>query len=377
MSDSSLEHAIPQFMGGDFAPDIFKIENVCRRCNNNLGLWVDAAYAKSWFVTNELAEAARLLCTKPSDPGLPLVCMGEAKISKLVIPEGNIAEQWIGPSGETITWIRPHDERMVSYTGGNPIATKKIPSTAYFFPVSDMAEKHEMGLRSFFRAFNKQKTRKIFCATILDLDGKKVNPEKLGFEAPNPEDMLNSSAVREAMLSGPIYINFAANTKFDQRFICKLVLGVGYSIFGKYFLENGIAKEALKGVWPDRDGTNPQLRGTPTLFTDNLPYNTLPAYPGAVSIAILCSNNSWIMSVSVNGKFPFFVELGPSSMHSEHVDRDQGYMLLLFPYLESCIQLTVAELIAHRSGEMKHPELEKIDNIQKEARAFHERLQAI
>ncbi|MCW0386284.1 hypothetical protein NB722_000823 [Xanthomonas sacchari] len=375
-SHSSLEHAIPQFMGGDFAPDIFKIKNVCKSCNNNLGLWVDASYAKSWFVTNQLAEAARLFCTKPNDRGLPLVCMGRTSIPGLDIPEDNIAEQWIGPSGETIIWVRPHDERMDSYSGGNPIETKKKPSVAYFFPVSDVSEKHELGLRSYFRALHKRKARKILCAKAIDANGGIVNPEQLGFDAPSPEELSNADAIRNAIASGPIRINFVTNKGFDQRFICKLALGVGYSLFSEEFLENGIAVEASKGVWPPQDGTKPKIRGTPTLLSGDFPFNEMLAYPGAISIAVLCAKIKWIMSVSISGKIPFFIELGPSSMFSTHVNRDEGYILLLLPYLEQCIQLTAAELIAHKSGEMRHPELEEIEKIHKLAEEFHKGLQA-
>ena len=76
-SMSSVEHVIPQFLGGAYAPDQFKTRLVCRRCNNNLGLFVDAAFGKDWIVSNNLAHLAReaYLCegeTSTSDlaPGI-------------------------------------------------------------------------------------------------------------------------------------------------------------------------------------------------------------------------------------------------------------------------------------------------------------------
>ena len=54
-SDLSLEHVIPLFLGGAYAPDRFKLPLACRRCNNNLGLFVDAAFEKDWTVGNNLA----------------------------------------------------------------------------------------------------------------------------------------------------------------------------------------------------------------------------------------------------------------------------------------------------------------------------------
>lgn len=58
---ATLEHAIPQSLGGAHAPDRLKLRNVCKKCNNDLGAFVDASFAKSWFVTNGLATAAHKL----------------------------------------------------------------------------------------------------------------------------------------------------------------------------------------------------------------------------------------------------------------------------------------------------------------------------
>jgi hypothetical protein len=368
-SESSLEHAIPQFMGGDYAPKIFQITNVCTTCNNRLGLWVDASYAKSWFITNYLAEAARLLCTKADDPGLPLRCMGRAQIPNLVVPDEHVAEHWIGPSGETIAWIRPHDERMDSYAGGNPIDTKRKPSVAYFFPVSDDPEKHTLGLRSFHRAMQKRRARKILCAELRDPNGA-VDPKVCGFDSPTPDDATNREAIRLAINSGSISAKFAVNTKFDHRFMCKLALGIGYSFFGEVFSLDATATEARKGLWPSRDGTKSAIRGTSSLFEGETPFAKVGGYPGAVAIIVMKTNLSWSMGVSIDEKLPFIIELGPASMTSQHINPEEGYALLLFPYREYCVELTVAALIAHRQEVLSHPALQKIDAIRASAAHF-------
>ena len=81
-SESSLEHAVPQFMGGDFAPAQFMLRNVCKTCNSRRGLFVDGSYAKSWFITNGLAQASYLLYTGLSDNLISLIFMG---ISALMV----------------------------------------------------------------------------------------------------------------------------------------------------------------------------------------------------------------------------------------------------------------------------------------------------
>lgn len=373
-SESSLEHAIPQFLGGEYAPKIFQITNVCATCNNRLGLWVDASYAKSWFVTNHLAEAARLLCTKIDEPGLPLRCIGRAQIPSLNVPSDHVSEYWIGPSGETVVWIRPHDDRMDPYAGGNPIDTKKKPSVAYYFPVSTSLEINTLGLNSFRRAMAKRKVRKILCAEARDDNGNPLDPRNFGFDEPTPDDLANWTAIGNAIEAGNIPAQVAVDTKFDQRFMCKLALGVGYSLFGESFLSHTTASDARKGVWPPRDGMRSAIRGSSTLAIGDTPFARVAGYPGAVAILVVGIGPSWAMCVSIDEKLPFVIELGPRSMASPHVNAEEGYALLLFPYLNRHVELTLASLIAHKLGVMKNAGLEEMDEIRGAAEKFDAQL---
>lgn len=87
---------------GAYAPEKFKLSNVCIKCNNILGLYVDAGYAKSWMVSMGLAESARKYMTSYQSNGLPLRCLGRVEIDGVIKPDDYIIEYWIGPSGESI-----------------------------------------------------------------------------------------------------------------------------------------------------------------------------------------------------------------------------------------------------------------------------------
>ncbi len=360
-SEASLEHAVPQFMGGDSSPQQFHLRNVCTTCNNRLGLFVDASYAKSWFVTNMLAEAARLLCTDASDPGLPLRYIGHATLANLNVPDDEVAEYWLGPSGESIVWIRPHDDRMDSYSGGNPIDTKTKPSVAYFFPTSADAVRYELGFQSFRRAFKKRKVRKILSAEIRDSSGATVLPSLCGYDVPNPIDTTNLSAISSAIAAGNIPARLSINTRFDLRFICKIALGVGYSLFGDDFLKSETAPELRKGLWPKKEEPIPAVRGMSTLPFDRPQLGSIVGYPSAVAIMVMKIKDHWSLTVSIDQKLPFVINLGPATLTSSYVNSDEGYTLLLFPYLDKSIELTTAGLLAHRHGSLKHPELNRID----------------
>jgi hypothetical protein len=71
-SEFTLEHVIPQFLGGAYGPDSLKTRHVCKQCNSNLGLFADAGFEKNWLVSNQLRDAA-VSFFDPDDPiGLPL-----------------------------------------------------------------------------------------------------------------------------------------------------------------------------------------------------------------------------------------------------------------------------------------------------------------
>ena len=359
--ESSLEHAIPQFMGGDSAPRSFHLSNVCKGCNNRLGLFVDASYGKSWFLTNTFALAARDLCIKVDDPGIPLIYIGPVDIPNLDIPDEHIAEHWIGPSGETVIWVRKHDERMHSYAGGNPISAKKEASVAYFFPVTSEESRFWLGWRSFQRAFAKRSARMILGAQLAGLgDDPNANLTSLKFSEPSEVDIRNVSAIRAAM-EGELAAKIAMDLRFSQRFMCKMALGVGYSLFGEDFLTESVALEARKGLWPNVEAGTSTIRGTDPLRTMNMPNAALLGYPSAVVVIVLRVENKWCLTVTVDEKMPFTIELGSGSLKSSQVDQEEGYALLLFPYLDKAFEMTFAEVLAHRLGAMPNPQLQEID----------------
>lgn len=54
--EMSLEHSIPQFLGGKKSDDKFKKLNLCKPCNSQLGVHVDGRFARSFLVSMKLNE---------------------------------------------------------------------------------------------------------------------------------------------------------------------------------------------------------------------------------------------------------------------------------------------------------------------------------
>jgi hypothetical protein len=371
--DLSLEHAVPQFLGGAHAPQKYKLRNVCKGCNNKLGLFVDGSFARSWFVTNALAEAARQLYIKTNDSQpIPLVCMGPVEIQGISLPDKYTCEYWIGPFGDSIFWIRLEDERLYWYSGGNPISNKNMESTAYLFVASKNLEQWEITQRSFLAAFKGKKIRVIL--------GTKVSggaPDQLGFDHPTDTDVQNLAAFRSALDSGQGFTaSLIMNTKFDERFIGKVVLGVGYSLFGKLYLQTQNAVEARKVCFPKLKEEPGTLRGTSSLQQGvDAQHVQLVGYQGAIALIVMPVGTAYVLSVIINKSIGFTVELGPLELKSDSVD-EHGYALLIFPFLRRSIELSVSDLIAHNTGAVLNTELSEIDQRIADSALFFQQIHA-
>lgn len=368
IQQASLEHAIPKSLGGAHAPSHFKIYNVCTKCNNDLGSYVDASFSKSWFVSNGLATAAHRLYDGTNKVALPLTCLGPVNIPGLHVPKDFVAESWLGPSGETMVWIRPKSDELYWFAGGDP-RHRSEPSTVYWFPTSDDPMRWKIGSDSLTAAFKKRKhARKLLGVPCEGFPGR-GHPE--GFDAPSELEMQDIAAIRSQM--GTLSARIGLKLDFDRRFICKLALGVGYSLFGQPFAADPYADELRKGCWPKGEAKI-SVRGVSWLSHVGDSLRGIAGYPGAVSLIVLHMGDDFALIVSIDEGTPFIMALAPGGLHSERVNNFQGYALLLFPSLRSSVELTVQQLFAHRGGSSRNSELKEIDKQLRRAKQFWESL---
>ncbi len=124
IEEFSLEHIWPDALGGALCGDFFKTREVCEKCNNVCGLFVDGAFIKSWFVQMEIANQSYRFLNPSKPTAVPLHYLGVEP--SLPTEEGEICERWQGPAGERIYHFHLADEeRWDTFAGETRSAERK------------------------------------------------------------------------------------------------------------------------------------------------------------------------------------------------------------------------------------------------------------
>ncbi len=356
----TLEHIIPQSLGGAYAPGIFQTRDVCKRCNSNLGLFVDAGFEKNWLVSNWLHEAAYAFFDPETPTGLPLRCMGNTDLTPPAINAAEVCECWLGPLGEQVYWIRPHDERLYWYAGGNPRTAKEVESRAYFL-FSERSLKNPMISWLAFRdAFEGKFVRKLMCTKI-----EGANPAEIGFSEPDDLDSLRIDYLNHICLTQEKVLqnHLSIYTQFDLRFLAKLGLGISYAFFGIKALSSIYAEELYKALWFRKGDVMPLLQGTPAFAEGpNQMFKNLTGEQYAVTFIIAPSAEGIATIMNIGTAMTWTVMCASYEGLAQDDVKQMGYgvVLVLFKYAEKAVYLPLLDYVAHKCGSTIHPVLSQI-----------------
>jgi len=266
---------------------------------------------------------------------------------------------WLGPHGEQVFWLRPHDERLSAYVGGNPRTTKSIKTRAYFLFSENTSLDPFKTLLSFEKAFHGRRVKKVLCGEV---DG--VDPASFGFTQPDDLDTVRkefflANTEGEQMRKMQVKVN----QRFDQRFLCKLAIGVAFCLFGHKVLDSTYGKELHKGLWYREGNDKPEVRGS-TYFSDNVVphFNNLVGFPNAVTLMLLSTPDGVSLNLNINSKLNWSILCASNeTLTTDDVAKiGDGQILLLVRALKTGIYLDLPFYIACKYGITSHPELNNI-----------------
>ncbi|GAB7521537.1 HNH endonuclease [Paraburkholderia sp. 2C] len=241
ISEFSLEHIFPDSLGGSLCSDIFKTRQVCQRCNNLSGLFIDGPFIRSWFRNNQDAMAAReYLTLDGSDSTLPLIYIGELRA---ISTTDEVCESWLGPCGEHIYHFHKRDdERFATYLGGDPIARQKDTGRAYLALTASHPWWISLALRSFKGHFRRAQR---YALNFSIADDTEISPL---IHVPDAQAQADIAKI-QSLGNGPRRGNMSIAINAEARFMAKIARAVGYNLFGDSFLATPYAAHLKEAMW--------------------------------------------------------------------------------------------------------------------------------
>lgn len=333
------EHIWPDGLGGDYLPkDVWRTDDVCGRCNNLSGLFVDGGFIRGWAGTAERFTGAYEYLKRPSPGVLPLAYMG--RLPDADCADSDIAEFWLGPCGAHIVHIRPQDTQddWSAYAGGDPRAKKLAAGRAYLSFTSEQPFWVVASLNS-FRAHFRKASRFIVNAAVPS-QWSDAFTEVNRSDPQQQRDLKVVDAVASKASKGEtVHSRVILAVDTGSRLLAKIALALGYKLLGRDFLATSYAADLRKALW-ERDFSARQqipVRGSGYLHGANpLGAVTYPmAWPGG-----------WVLLVKVvEGKLACSV-FTPSGKAMVIMICDDASLVAKLPgeYIEGQVWLAVPTL---------------------------------
>lgn len=365
IENPSIEHIIPQFLGGDYAPNEFKTKDVCKKCNNDLGQFVDASFARNFFISSYLfyINFSFLNTTKP------IICFGYCDLVPPHIKDDEVCEMWCGRLGEQVYWIRPKYENFSTYVGGDPQKAKKQKSRAYFIFSSKSQKNPKLSLATFENAFKKQKKtiKKVLCGTV-----EGINISDIGFSEPDDIDKDRIKYFKENCFNGKQrLLNITPiNFDFEIRFLAKLSIGISYALFGEKVLNTIYGKNLNNTLW--RKGKDIAINGSSNLCFNNFGDNNfgdekkltdeLLEEKYGVLFFITKLNNTIIFRMQIGNGYLCTIQCASDeNLTSEDYDKiGDGRVIILYDPIKEYINMSFIDYINHKFGRNSHLKLAEI-----------------
>lgn len=324
-----------------------------------MGLFVDGAFIKSWFRTNDEALASQAY-VDPRDPSTtsPLMYMG--LLNGLELQGDEVCEMWLGPCGVHFYHIHKRDDpRWDSFASGNPIARNTDPGRVYVRFTTSQVDWVMLCLRTTMLYFPRAQR---YAPEITINRGPGV-PEYFH----DMDDAAREEAERICALPDTKNLGIPINVAFEQRFMAKLALGFGYTILGPQYLETDYAQRLRGALWEQDLGKRAAfgLRGLSFITGANSQVGNLIGWPGAYTFWFIVTDDTLIMVLHLPSTraMQMTISTEPSLwQHSQSFAYHQGMVYFVLPQVRRFVgPVSLVNYLSHRSGTTLLPELEALE----------------
>ncbi len=244
-SERATEHIVPQSLGGRFLniwP--FITEDVCKRCNSTIGLFVDGLFYHSWMPYNFTTLSYDKFIDLDKGTIVPLGYIG---VVNELADEVERCDYWIGLAGETIFHLHSnYDDKFANQIGGNPIRENTNPGVVYYIPSCINPDWYKCCFMSLVDQFNVQRRISLNC--IIEGSNETI------FHNPTEEEKnrwlhfkryVDDVNARDESIKA----TFSTEIGFEHRLLAKLAIGIGYCLLGEKYLTTKSYLDLLSMLW--------------------------------------------------------------------------------------------------------------------------------
>ena len=355
-SKATEEHIWPDSLGGELAGDTL-ITKACSTCNSRCGLYVDGAFLRSWLVKNDVAQAARQFLDLDAGTPMPLLYMGV--LDGFDPSPYTTAELWLAPCRGRVLHLHSHaDEKFLGQAGGNPIERKRNRGTAIFFNGTKDERWARVDLRSFHKAFKKERrfVYGVEFSSASDVDAFGSTPDA------EHSDVASRFV---ALDPGPFNFKLAADLDFDERFLAKLGLGLGAKYLGDSYITSARAGVLRTTLWPGSREAQAQLPRIGWGMLDDAAGRRVARvkWPGGITIALMSVGEMVVATVDVFGRGITVLVSDEPALWSDRADIVDGLVWVLVPQVSLGVgPLRLLDFMGHTAG---HAEVEGLVNIER------------
>lgn len=258
----SLEHSIPQFLGGKKSDDKFKKLNLCKSCNSQLGTHVDARFARSFINSMELADFKN---DTFFGRFTSIEFEKDDEIFNLISKNSHV--EIMSNEKAVAFWIKENSEEFLGLVGGHAPLSKSKESPLFLFLTKEISKEEIQKLLNDIRIKFKdyKKLEILLCIDFLDnsisneeqiiLYRKQIKDElgvkglKFIWEFNEKEEKIKerlspSSEKNSAGFNSRLLIDLNDYV----RFLSKLYLGILCGFIGSDFIYHNVATKLIEIV---------------------------------------------------------------------------------------------------------------------------------
>jgi hypothetical protein len=347
VEEFSDEHVLPDALGGNLHPNPLLLKNVCERCNNLCGFFVDGPFIKSWFTQNGTAQG-ELYAGRIKERVLPLNYAGE--VTDLA-EGGRICDFWLGPTGDAIYHFhQPYPaEEHIGFSVGPSASSHNVElddGFVFIFLVSNNPDWHLPVFAAAYHQFRKRKGSQ----TVFYL-GNGPKPRGTLFSViPQERNALHSRLV--SLNGKPRLAKVSIDIHQGERFLSKLALGFGALLLNSAF-ETSDAAALLRSYLKEKDWkkrasislkqsgfTVPlpdRITGLPSdleVFPDEV--KKLPEWAGGHAFLLLPCDGELMLYARIFKMQSACIRITDNPSHWENLIDNEGLLLLITPGIQEC-----------------------------------------